>query len=292
MADTRATEERQRLEADVNRLLQDALAAYNSIDRDLMRDRLEDIRDALGDEVAFDELLYAGSVAKHTAVDGLSDVDALMTFAPDSVGTQTPQQIRERSLAILRDGLDGRSVDNVTVGRLAITVHYRDGMEIQLLPAVRSGDLVNVPNTAGTGWIQTRPADFRNQLSAANEQLGGRLVPGIKLFKAALDGLPVQQQKITGYHAEALAVHAARTFPADGPRTFKAVLVHIVDAASKRVMDPMRDVTGQSSSIDPDLGASRSTERRLLSDALQSLHRRMTSARNVGEWKTILGADE
>jgi hypothetical protein len=289
---TRATEEAKRIEADVARLLQDELAAYNNIDRDAIRERLDEIEAALGDRVEFDEFLYAGSVAKHTAVDGLSDVDALMIFSPEDIGNDTPEQIRQRCKGLLDDELDREDVSDVSVGRLAITVKYRDGMEIQILPAVQLGNAVGVPNTAGTRWIETRPDEFRQQLTQANERMGGKLVPAVKLFKSVLDSLPAQQQLISGYHAEALAVHAAKTFPEGRAKTHKSVLTHIVDSASRRVMEPMPDVTGQSTSVDRDLGPARSTQRRLVQDALGKLYRRMTTAKSVDEWRRILGVDK
>src|SRR4051812_45045637 len=78
--------ERSRIDADVNSLLQKELVNINDRDTDKISRRLEQIQDALQDRIeAFDRLLFGGSVAKHTYVDGLSDVDALVILGDESM---------------------------------------------------------------------------------------------------------------------------------------------------------------------------------------------------------------
>ncbi|MBC8280820.1 MAG: hypothetical protein H8E48_08550 [Chloroflexi bacterium] len=62
----------------INAALRDLLAQYNDRDVDLVRDRLDTIRDALEDSLDMTiDLRFGGSIAKRTAIDGLSDVDAI-----------------------------------------------------------------------------------------------------------------------------------------------------------------------------------------------------------------------
>src|SRR5689334_6181119 len=79
--EARARLERSRLEADVNALLQHNLVEINDRDNGLVADRLADIEDALeGTTRDVDRVVFGGSVAKHTYVDGLSDIDALVVL--------------------------------------------------------------------------------------------------------------------------------------------------------------------------------------------------------------------
>jgi hypothetical protein len=284
---TRIAEDQRRLEADINRELTTLLAEFNDIDREVIRKRLEEIDECLGDDVQFDEFLLGGSVAKHTAVNGLSDVDALIILDREMHAGDRPGSLLRELRQLLLERLSSRSVTSVQAGTMAVTVTYRDGQEIQLLPALRSGETVQVPSFRGGSWITTNPKEFREQLTSANKAMNGQLVPAIKLFKSVIDGLPSQQQ-IIGYHAEALAVDAARQFPGNESRTLKGVFLHVLSHASTRVLKPISDVTGQSSSIDRDLGGSNSAERRRVAGAFRELHHRLVSARNAHEWTEVI----
>src|SRR5258708_596283 len=65
--------------------LSGSLAAINSRNVDRVNDCLKDIEDHLTDELeeAFD-FRFGGSVAKHTYVDGLSDIDTLLVLKGDA----------------------------------------------------------------------------------------------------------------------------------------------------------------------------------------------------------------
>ena len=78
----RSAEERTRdtgYETDVSQGLADLLATYNDRDVDTIAARLDEIKELLEDEIEGSvDLRFGGSVAKHTYVDGLSDVDSLV----------------------------------------------------------------------------------------------------------------------------------------------------------------------------------------------------------------------
>lgn len=280
--------ELERLSFDVDALLQQFLSQINDRDAEEIQKRLAEITELLGDTAEIEALLFGGSVAKHTYVDGLSDVDALVILNRDGTQGLSPQKVLSDFHAQLSKSPPGKDVVSVEKGDLAVTIKYQDGSEVQLLPAVRSGSTVSIPDSSGKGWNQTSPRAFQKALSTQNERLGRALVPTIKLVKSLIGDLP-KQQRLTGYHAEALALDAAKGYR--GAKTPRALLAHVLDHASKRVLKPIGDVTGQSRSVDAYLGSANSTERRLVSEALSGIRRRLDSATSIHQWKALFGIE-
>jgi hypothetical protein len=276
--------ERERLDLEITRFLDQSLAKYNGRDRELTRERLDEIEEALGERVQLDQILFGGSVAKHTEVDGLSDVDALVLLDRDDLRGASAQRVKDAFLRAIEESLPA-GVRGARLGQMAVTVTYIDGLEIQLVPAIRKGSTVAVPSSSGGGWNETEPGEFRKQLTAANTRLGGNLVPTIKLFKAATSRFPPQKQ-LAGYHVEALAVDASKSYR--GSTAPKDLLVHLLGSAADRVLRPTQDPTGQSRTIDPHLGNANSAERRNISLALDGMRRRLATATTVAEWKAVL----
>ena len=178
----------------------------------------------------------------------------------------------------------------VNEGHLAVTVVFPDGMTIQILPAIRTNSGVRIPASAGEGWSSViRPEAFAARLTDRNQSNGGRIVPVIKLAKAALTDLP-EEVKPSGYHVESLAIEAFRRY--EGPRTYKAMLHHFFQAASELVKSPIRDSTGQSLHVDNYLGSANSRERRYLSGVFDRIARRMSNADRSGsadDWLQAIG---
>jgi len=277
--------ERERLDQDISRLIAENLAKFNGRDRELTRERLDEIQEALGEHVQIDRILFGGSVAKHTEVDGISDVDALVILDRDDLRGASAQKVKEACLRAIQETLPQADVESIRLGQMAVTVAYRDGMEIQLVPAIRKGSTVAVPAASGGGWNETEPGAFRKQLTAANDRVGGNLVPAIKLFKAALSRFP-PQKRLSGYHVETLAVDAAKNYA--GSTAPKDLLVHLFEHASRRVLRPIQDRTGQSRTVDAYLGPAESAERRNVAMALDGMRRRLSSASTVAEWRAVL----
>lgn len=273
------------LDAEVNRLLRDELSAINNRDVNLTKERLGVAVEALGDVIEGSmDLMFGGSVAKHTYVDGLSDVDALVVVDRDKLGGASPSEVLDAfadALALTHQPLGVE----VTRGRLAVTMTYPDGGVIQLLPAIRHGQGMAIANSTGDAWSAIRPDQFARKLSKVNGDLGGLAVPTIKLAKRLISALP-ESRRVTGYHAESLAIEAFEGF--DGRRTVKDMLTHFFESSSTRVLSPIRDSSGQSVHVDGDLGAANSVERRLVGDALGRLGRRLRYATTVEQWKALL----
>lgn len=277
--------EQQRIDSEVNQVLQDMLATLNQRDADKIQGYLKEIQEVLGEAVEIEQLLYGGSVAKHTYVDGLSDVDALVALDAANMEAKDPKGLLDDFCKMLSSRLHSDKVESVEKGRMAVTVTYSDGTEIQLLPALRSGNKIQIPTSGGKGWKETDPKSFQSALTGQNQKLNNALVPAIKLMKSINAGLPEKKQ-LTGYHIESLALEAAKGY--QGRKTVKSVLLHVLEASSKRVMSPIQDVTGQSRTVDSYLGKAESKERLIRANALAGVARRLNAATTAEQWKQIL----
>lgn len=279
-------------EAELSRTLGDLLGAYNSRDIPTVNERLDNIKEAMQGAIAgtFDQL-FGGSVAKHTYVDGLSDIDSVVLINDSDLENKSPQLALQRMEAIIR----GRLKDEARVehGRMAVTVTFPDGMVIQLLPAIKSGDLhLHVPSSRRDGWSKINPTTFREALSRRNQECGGKLVPTIKLAKAITGRLP-EGQRLSGYHMEALGIAAFKGYK--GEMTTSAMLPAFFDRARELVLSPIRDRTGQSVHVDEYLGPANNETRLALSHVLGRIARRMrnaTAAGSTAQWRALFGLDQ
>ena len=280
-------------EAEVARTLGELLGNYNGRDTQLVRERLTDLKDAL--EGTIDgtvDQIFGGSVAKHTYVDGLSDIDSLVIVNETDLEDKSPQAALEHMKKSLEGGeiTDAISVNH---GRMAVTVEYGDGMTIQLLPAIKDADgRLHVPSSRQDGWSRIEPAAFSEALARHNQQCENKLVPTIKLAKAINGTLP-EAQRLSGYHMESLGIAAFRNY--DGDKTTTAMLPVFFERARELVLSPIRDTTGQSVHVDEYLGPANSPERVAISHVMGRIARRMqnaTAAGSTAQWRSMFGSDE
>ena len=263
-------------ETSCNNLLRELLVNYNDRDVTAVRTHVEEIEKALGKEVEGSiSLVFGGSVAKRTYVEGLSDVDALVNLANCDLADASPNEAKFYLVNRLQERFPNTEVTEST---LAVTVKFGD-VEVQLLPAVTCNNSTHISNEDGTDWSPISPRQFTEALSGVNEAKGGKVVPVIKLAKAIVATLP-EQQRVSGYHAESLAVEMFGDYT--GPYTLKAMVKHYFEEGARRVLTPIRDSTGQSVHVDDALGAANSLERRRVSDALARIARRMGNADAAG----------
>ena len=67
------------------------LAEYNDRDSELVAERLENIKSSIQGEIESSvDTLYGGSVAKHTYVDGLSDIDSFIILNKTDLADKKP----------------------------------------------------------------------------------------------------------------------------------------------------------------------------------------------------------
>ncbi len=280
--------DRSRLDADVNAFLQHELVDINDRDIDRVDQRLADVEEALtGTLREFDRVVFGGSVAKHTYVDGVSDIDSIIVLDPSVAGEDTPEQVRSKVEDILRRRLNLSDVKRIHTGRLAVTVEYQDGMEVQLLPAVERGDSIAISSPDGKNWAHINPKEFADRLTQLNGKQGRSVVPAIKLAKAIIAETVPENDRPSGYHIEALAVAAFDGY--DGPRTPKAMLQRLFEVASTTVLRPISDVTGQSRYVDEELGAADSAARQAVARRLGHIARRIKQSSSADDWRSLLG---
>jgi len=276
--------DRERLDSDVNKLLRAVLASYER-DTSKLKYHLDKIADILKDQAYMERFLFGGSVAKHTYVDGLSDIDALVILHRADLAGKDAQTILDVFHKSLEDNLFRDEIESIEKGKIAVTVTYRDGTIIQLLPSIPVGTKVAIPSADAKGWNETKPKVFQRALSSANARLNGALVPTIKLAKSIISSLP-RQKHLAGYHVESLALESIKGYR--GSSTPKALLINFFNFASDRIRQPVADITEQSRVVDSYMGKSNSTRRRIAAEALAGIARKLNSATSVDQWKSII----
>ena len=280
---------------ELSNLLQELLAGANDRDTDLVGDRLETIRSFVGDDFeSVVDVRFGGSVAKHTYVDGLSDIDTLLILKKDAVAGDAPKDVIAHVASLVKNRIgQDPNVVSVEPGSMAVTVTYADGMELQLLPALTRPDgRVQVASSDGSEWSAIRPRAFQEKLTERNQACNGRLVPVIKLAKTVLANLPPAQQ-LTGYHVESLAIAAFKNYA--GEKTTHEMLVQFFAKAKELVASPIKDSTGQSVNVDDYLGGPASEARKRRKFMLERIEKRMRNANVMGSisvWQSILGLDD
>jgi predicted nucleotidyltransferase len=275
--------------ASANTYLQTLLSDYNNRDVEAIRRHLETIQTAVEKEIEGKvELLFGGSIRKNTYVDGLSDVDVLVTVNASELSAASPADVLGYIKGRLTDRLGAHGI-KVEAGTLAVTVRYANGTEIQLLPALKTASGVRIASPDGS-WSQVvRPREFARKLTEVNKANNGYVVPVIKLFKGIQAQLPPKSQ-LKGYHIESLAIEAFRTYK--DRRTTKDMLRHFVEFAATRVKSPVLDKTGQSRHVDDYLGSGGSVERQRVASSLGRLATRIRTAErhnSIDELKNMFG---
>jgi len=269
---------------ELNDYLNEHLRFYNQRDEELVNERLDEIKQALDEVIGGTiDLKFGGSVAKHTYVDGLSDVDSLVELKGLDTGA-APTEVRDTIQNQLKEAFPGQEV---TAGNIAVTVRFDDGMEIQLIPAVREGNRLNVPSWGGGSWSEIDPAGFQTALTKWNQACGNKLVPTIKLAKGINATLPEKYQ-LSGYHLEALSIAAFKSY--DGPYTVGKMLPYCFEEIGKRVGSPVTDSTGQSVQVDSYLGAKNSSLRSEVRHIFERVVKRMNNASAAGsieQWESL-----
>jgi hypothetical protein len=278
------------VDAGVNELLTQKLTTINDRDVEKVGRHLDGILEALEGEIdGVERTLFGGSVAKHTYVDGLSDIDALVVLRQTDGQDATPQQIKEQFQESLERQIAKIGAESVRSGDLAVTVRYSDGTEIQLLPAVQRGDRHGISSQDGSKWKLIHPRSFARELTDVNKKQGKAVIPTIKLAKSIIANTIPEAARPASYHVEALAVAAFRDYA--GSRSPKAMLSHFFAEAARGVLRPIKDVSGQSHHVDSYLDAPGSNARTQMSSTLQKIANTMENSRQPGDWHVLLGDD-
>jgi len=271
-------------ETEVNDYLSSLLVDLNSRNAGETQIVLERIKEDIENEIEGTvDTLFGGSVSKHTYVNGISDVDALVLLNKSELADKSPDEVK----TFLADCLSDRYGNSaVGVGALAVTLS-KDDQEIQLLPALRHGQGFKISDSDGRTWSKVYPRRFAKALTKANERLGRKLVPCIKLLKAAIAKLSEREQ-ISGYHVESMAINVFKGYK--GRLTQESMVRHFLKEAAGHVLKPIKDSSGQSVNVDDYLGIADSFERQTVASAFIRLRLKINRAGAPGsldEWKDV-----
>ncbi len=262
-------------ETEVNGMLRSLLSDVNSRDTDQIQQHLDTIENAIHAEIeGFIDLKYAGSVSKHTYVDGLSDIDSLAIINKSELADHNPGEVKEYFYQMLKKRLPN---SEIRVGNLAVTVKFTSGTEIQILPVIKDKNGIRIQSSRRENeWSHViNPDKFAKVLRYTNIKMSGKLIPVIKIAKSIISSFP-ENRRIAGYHAEALAIETFVNY--QGPKTPKAMLKHFFTEGAKCVLTPVKDKTGQSIHVDNYLGEPNSVSRKMVSDSMATIGRKMQNA--------------
>lgn len=285
LRDSESKTKNEKFETEVGKHISDFLVKYNERGEEVKK-HLDAIKKALEKDIEGTiDLLFGGSVAKHTYVDGLSDIDALVIINKSELTKKSPEEVKDYLLDTLNTRLSKTPIDK---GPLAVTVNYQD-IPIQLLPALKYKGGLRIADSSGKNWSFIKPTTFMEQLTKTNQKMGGKLIPTIKIAKSINSSLPEDRQ-LESYHTEALSIKVFQKY--DGPKTPKAMLKHFFCNAGACIKKPIKDVTEQSTYVDGYLGGKGSLKRKIVADSIDRIGRRMQNADgalSTKQWTEILG---
>lgn len=269
-----------------NRCCEDLLARYTRRNQQAVARHLENLCGILrqeGNHVV--QTMFGGSVRRHTYVTGLSDVDVLLVVNRSSLANQPPARVIEYARNTIQQRL---RQNTVTAGNLAVTVGFSGGVEIQILPAIRtSTGGVRIAEPGSTRWSNVaHPERFAEKLSEVNHARNGRVVPVIKLAKAMADCyISRPSRKFSGYHLESLAIDAFRNY--QGAQDPKTMLKHLFTHSMTAVKTPISDTTDQSGYVDEYLGQANSNLRQRASTYFGQLRGKVNSCRTRAQFNDL-----
>ena len=233
------------------------------------RNEAEDaINEGIDDSV---DIVYAGSVAKGTYVEGISDVDNHVRINGTSLEKKSPAEVK----AYIRQQLSKLpDVKSVTETSRTVTVTYRDGTEMQYVPVIKTKNGYRVAD--GNRWSNVVYENrFRRDFQRTNKKCGGRLTSLIRILKTDNASDP-KSQRMSGHHIEVMANRIFKQAPVSKTTSLKEMYEYYHQHASRHIRHRMRDVTGQYTYVDKrSLGGPDSESRRALSRRFASRARRM-----------------
>ncbi|SFF72595.1 hypothetical protein SAMN05216353_10713 [Halobacillus alkaliphilus] len=275
---------------ELNSYLISLLTGYNNRDIEGINQHLNHLKEIISRDLeGLLELKFGGSISKHTYVNGLSDVDVLVTINSTSLSSSSPKEIISTLAQKLRNKLPKTKIKE---GDLAVTITYSDGHEVQLLPSKSTFQGIKIASADGKTWSNIiKPIKFAKKLTEVNKQNNGRVVPIIKLFKA-LNNTYDKDGRLSGYHIESLAIQAFKNYK--GNLSYNEMMKHMAQSSSTSVLSPITDSTGQSLHVDDYLGDAGSIKRRQFSNNLKRTFKKMRRAeitKSLSEWKKLIDGD-
>lgn len=282
----KAAQQQKENERAINDYLQSLLSELNNRDTDQVQSHLNTLKKAIEkDDDGTVDLLFGGSVSKHTYAQGLSDIDMLVRINNSELAKSNPQDVLDYFVKQIKSRLPKTEVKK---GDLAVTVRFQNGYEVQLLPSIKTATGYKVAKPGKNEWSNViKPKKFAEQLSRVNRSNGGKVIPMIKLFKSINEQFPKKSQ-LSGYHIESLAIEAFKSNQSF-PKTIKEALQKFCQHSRSAVLSPIKDKTGQSLHVDDYLGGRESYNRKRISNQFGILQKKINNASSIEDWKEILG---
>lgn len=265
--------------------LQSLLKDLNNRNSEQIHSHLKTLKDAIEKEMDGNiDLLFGGSVSKHTYAKGLSDIDMLVRLNNTHLANANPKEVLQYFANQIQRRLPNTSVIQ---GELAVTVKFSTGHEIQLLPSIKTSTGYKIAKPGKNEWSNViKPKKFAEKLTNVNQSNGGKVVPVIKLYKMINGQLP-KQSRLSGYHIESLAIEAFKNNKTY-PKNIKEALKTFCEKSQSNVLSPIKDSTGQSLHVDDYLGGRNSERRQKISQDFKMLYKKICNAKNVNDWKEII----
>lgn len=286
VAPTLAETARHEREIAVAEVIGQATSRISQMDTPALERHKQTILAALNDQFEGAYSLHGGgSYTRGTYVRGVSDVDVLFNLgdyaASDLPNKDDPAALLEEMRGRIKQRLPATEV---SAGKMAVTVTFSDGHEIQVLPAFRAGDGFRIPDPQGGGWTVTRPREFRRLLDQRTREIGGGLRRAIKLAKEICDRRGID---IRSYHLETMAVQAFEGYR--GPTSAHETLRHLFGRAKSLALSPMPDVTGQETQVDRYLNDAPGARSRLARELAAAERAIVSAGDDPAAWRGLLG---
>lgn len=283
--------EYQQYETEVNGILNRVLAISNDRDNATISGYITSVRTALEKEIdGTVSTMFGGSLSRNTHINGMSDVDTLVILNDNELASGSPDEALDYFCDRLKERFPKHEV---TKGDTAVTILFRN-TAVQLVPAIKFKSGLKIPD--GNEWSAiVKPTVFARRLTLLNKQLGGRLVPTIKLLKNIISNYP-SNVRLKGYHVESLALQIFEPIQKGGPiLKSKELVLTFFREAKEAIKIPIKDVTNQSQYIDSYLGGKASLNRLMASSALDRTYRRLEMA-DLGKitsiWNDLIAPNE
>ncbi|MDE2854316.1 MAG: nucleotidyltransferase [Chloroflexota bacterium] len=263
---------------EIEHYLSEKLKEINDLDYSAIHSHREMIQKALRKEFDIESMNFAGSHARHTDVVEHSDIDLLATFRDKS---ELPDSSDE-SIVLLAHRLQARlPKSTIEIGKMAVSVKFSDGLEVQVLPAFREGNAFKIPDVDSSGWKSSNPAAHSRALTATNGRCNGQLIPTIKLAKELFRRNGIE---LKSYHVESMALKAFAHY--SDARSNRVMLRHLLSSSKTLVRQPIADQAGQTSDVSSYLSPQDRTQ---LSTKLANLETRLESDL-LGNWSDSFDA--
>lgn len=270
---------------EINDYLQSLLKELNNRDTEQVQKHLNTLKAAIEKEIdGAVDLLFGGSLSKHTYAQGLSDIDMLVRINNTQLANAKPQEVLDYFAKQIKTRLPKTEVKK---GDLAVTVKFSSGYEVQLLPSIKTATGYKIAKPGLNEWSNViKPKKFAEKLTSVNQSNGGKIIPMIKLFKMINDQFPKKAQ-LSGYHIESLAIEAFKNSQVY-PKTVKEALQKFCEHSRTTVLSPIKESTGQSIHVDDYLGGKNSDIRRRISNNIRIIQKKIDNASSVDDWKNII----